>query len=211
MSDPVLDEIELIIEDVHGNHGGKPPSRDGDDGGGDGGGPNESAPDPRRSSERQYATAIAVGLVSVVMLFLVLTATFVALRTKNLHSWNGIRLPAILWVNTTVLLASSATLEAARRRLRLDNSAGFRRMWALTTLLGLTFLAGQVMAWGQLADAGAYETARLASGFFYVFTALHAAHLAGGVAALLYVGWRGSDSLEVGRPIAVQVASYYWH
>jgi len=211
MSGTVLEEIELIIEDVHGNNGGKPPSRDGDDGGDDENGPDGSAPEPQRSREKQYETAIAIGMVSIVVFFLVLTALFIALRAKNLHTWSAIHLPAILWLNTGVLLASSATLEVARRRLRMDNANGFRRMWTLTTVLGLVFLAGQVIAWSQLAAEGAYDTSRLASGFFYVFTALHAAHLLAGIFALIYVGWRGVDSAYFGKPPAVQVASFYWH
>jgi len=128
MSGTVLDDIELIIEDVHGSHGGKPPSRDGDDGGGDDGGRDGNAPEPRRTGSRKYSTAVAVAMLSIVMFFMVLTAAFLVLRTENLHTWAGIRLPRILWLNTCLLLASSATLEIARRRLNMDDSRGFQRM-----------------------------------------------------------------------------------
>jgi cytochrome c oxidase subunit 3 len=211
MPGSVADDIELIIEEIHGNGGGKPPSRDGDDdGGGDDGG-GESAPEPRRPSSKKFSIAVMLGMVSIVMFFLVLTAAFVALRVHNLHNWNGIRMPRILWANTGVLLLSSATLEVARRRLRLDDTAGFRRMWALTTSLGVLFVGGQVIAWWQLAAQGVYVTSRLASSFFYVFTVLHAVHLLGGVCALLYVELHKFDAARVSRSLAAQVASYYWH
>ena len=210
MSGTVLDDIELIIEDVHGNHGGKPPSRDGDDGGGDDGGRDGNAPE-RRPGSRKYSTAVAVAMLSIVMFFMVLTAAFLVLRTENLHTWAGIRLPRILWLNTCLLMASSATLEVARRRLNMDDSRGFHRMWAITAALGMLFVMGQVIAWRQLAAQGFYETSRMASGFFYVFTVLHAVHLLGGLCALLYVGWHNLDASRIGRPMAVEVASYYWH
>jgi cytochrome c oxidase subunit 3 len=145
------------------------------------------------------------------MFVIELTAAFVVLRTENLHTWSRIHLPGILWVNTGVLLLSSVTLEMARRRLSMDDATGFRRMWLLTTSLGLLFVGGQAIAWRQLAAEGAYQTSRLASSFFYVFTALHAAHLLGGVCALLYVGLRDFDAGRVTRPVAAEVTSYYWH
>jgi cytochrome c oxidase subunit III len=212
MPGTVADDIELIIEEIHGNGGGKPPSRDGDnDGGGDDGGGGEHAPEPRPPSSKKFSIAVLIGMVSIVMFFLVLTAAFVALRVHNLHNWTGIRMPRILWANTVALLASSATLEMARRKLRLDDAAGFRRMWGLTTALGILFVGGQVVAWWQLALQGVYMTSRLASSFFYVFTALHAAHLLGGVCALLYVALHKFDAARVSRSLAAQVASYYWH
>jgi cytochrome c oxidase subunit III len=211
MPGTVADDIELIIEEIHGNGGAKPPSRDGDDDGGDDGGGGEHAPEPQPPNSKKYSTAVLIGMVSIVMFFLVLTAAFVALRVQNLHNWSGIRIPRILWANTVVLLLSSATLEIARRKLRLDDAAGFRKMWVLTTALGILFVGGQVIAWWQLAQQGVFITSRLASSFFYVFTALHAAHLLGGVCALLYVALHEFDAARVSRSLAAQVASYYWH
>lgn len=212
MPGTAVDDIELIIEDIRGNGGGKPPSRHGDDdGGGDEGGGGEHAPEPRRPNTRKYSTAVMLAMVSITMFFLAPAAAFVALRVSNLHNWNGIRLPDILWVNTLVLLFSSATLEVARRRLRMDDATGFRRMWSLTTALGLLFVAGQVIAWRQLAALGLYQTSRLASSFFYVFTVLHAVHLLGGICALAFVELHRFDPARVSRAIAADVASYYWH
>jgi len=120
-------------------------------------------------------------------------------------------MPWILWVNTVVLLASSGTLEMARRKLQMDSMRGFKQMWALTTFLGTVFVVGQVIAWRQLAAQGVYMTSRLASSFFYVFTALHAAHLVGGICALLYVGLRKFETARVSQFAAAEVTSYYWH
>jgi len=211
MPGTVADDIELIIEDMRGNGGGKPPSRDGDDDGGDDGGGGGHAPDPRRPNSRKYSGAVLLAITSITIFFLVPTAAFLALRLSKPHNWSGIHLPGILWLNTLVLLSSSATLEVARRKLRSYDAKGFRRMWTLTTVLGLLFVSGQVIAWRQLAVQGAYTTARLASSFFYVFTAMHAVHLLGGVCALLYVEWHRFDTARISRRFAAEIASYYWH
>jgi cytochrome c oxidase subunit 3 len=209
----VIDDIELIIEDIRGSGGGKPPSRhdDGDDGNDGGNTGGERRPEPHPASPKKYSTAIALAMLSILMFFMVLTAAFVVLRFNNLHTWSAIRLPWILWVNTAALLASSGTLEMARRKLQVDSLRGFKQMWAVTTFLGMIFLAGQVIAWRHLAAEGVYMTSRLSSSFFYVFTALHAAHLLGGICALLYVGLRNFAAARVSRLVAAEVTSYYWH
>src|SRR5438477_1931617 len=185
----VLDDLELLIEDISGGGSGKPPSRDGHDDG-DGNDGFGGRLQPRGPNTRKYSTAIALAMLSVLMFFLALTAAFVVLRIENLHTWSGIRMPWILWVNTLVLISSSLTLEMARRKLRVVSLGGFRQLWALTTFLGLIFISGQLIAWLQLKASGVFMSSRLASSFFYVFTALHAVHLMGGICALLYIGIR---------------------
>ena len=53
--------------------------------------------------------------------------------------------------------------------------------------MGLLFLAGQLIAWRQLAAQGVFLVTNPSSSFFYLLTALHGLHLLGGIMALLYV------------------------
>ena len=199
----VLDDFELIIEDIGG--GGKPPSnRDGGDSG-DG-----SRRIPGGSSSRKYAMAIALGMVAVLMFFMAMVAAFLVLRMTS-PKWVEFQVPWLLWVNTLVLLASSATLELARKKLSASDEAGFKKLWTLTTGLGIAFLVGQGIAWKELLTAGIHASTTLAAGFFYVFTVAHAAHLAGGICALLFVGLRKFRGSQITRKAAAEVASYYWH
>jgi len=73
---------------------------------------------------------------------------FIVLR-RGSDLWVTVHLPRILWANTCVLLASSFTLESARRRLFLADASGFRKFWLVTTALGFLFVAGQLIAWRQ--------------------------------------------------------------
>ena len=210
----VLDEIELIIEDIGGGGGGKPP-RDGGDGGDGGGGDSGRGDSPRRRqsqqpSPRRYATAIALASVSILIFFMAMAAAFLVLRATS-PRWVTFHLPAIVLVNTAVLLASSATMEWAQRRLACGDREGFHRLWLLTTGLGVLFLVGQLVAWRQLVSQGIYVATTQASSFFYVFTALHGLHLLGGVTALFYVAFRDFGKGRVTRAIAAEVTSYYWH
>jgi cytochrome c oxidase subunit 3 len=99
----------------------------------------------------------------------------------------------------------------ARKRLANSNFSGFDNLWLLTTILGVVFLIGQVVAWRQLVGQGIYLATNPASSFFYVFTGAHTLHLVGGVAALIYVAKRNFDRAKVSRAVAAEVTSYYWH
>src|SRR5579862_3296392 len=149
-----VSEIELIIEDIGGGGGvGRPPGG-GDDDGSDGGS-NDKRSNPRPPSPRRYYTGIIVGIVSILMFFMALASAFLVRRGTS-NDWIPVHLPWILWLNTAVLLVSSGTLEFARRKLSHSDTAGFRKLWMLTTALGVLFLVRQLIAWRQLAAQGVF-------------------------------------------------------
>jgi cytochrome c oxidase subunit 3 len=199
-------DIELIIEDLGGGGGGKPPVPSG--GGGDdssGRGRPQRQPSPRR-----YYTGITLAILSILMFFMALASAFIVRRGTG-TDWVPVHIPPILWINTGVLLLSSVTLELSRRRLASADVTGFRALWTGTTLLGLTFVAGQVLAWRQLFAQGIFVASNPGSSFFYVFTGLHGVHLLGGIGALLYVALRNFDTAKVTRPVAAEITGHYWH
>jgi cytochrome c oxidase subunit III len=197
-------DIELIVEKKSGDGGGNPPP-----GGGDGGGDDGKKPPKRRPSPSRYYTGIAIGIVSVLMFFMALASAF--LVRKGGPDWVPVHIPALLLANTVVLLSSSGTLELARKRLANSDVLGFRNLWMVTTILGILFLVGQIVAWRVLVGQGIYLSTNPASSFFYVFTGAHAVHLIGGVGALIYVTRRNFDVANVTRSVAAEVTSYYWH
>lgn len=201
-------EIELIIERAGGGGGGNPPPAGGN-GGGDGGGNGNGKP-KREPTANRYYTGIAIGIVSILMFFMALAGAFLV-RKGSSGDWVAVHIPRLVWFNTALLLLSSGTLEMARKWLAKDDAAGFKNLWLITTILGVAFLIGQVVAWRQLAGQGIYLATNPASSFFYIFTGAHALHLLGGVAALIYVAGHNYNTAEITRSVAAEVASYYWH
>ncbi len=198
-------EIELIIEKKTSDGGGgnlPPTGRNG--GGGDG-----KRPRRENSSPNRYYTGMALGIVSILMFFMALASAFLVRRGNGV--WVPVHIPTLMWINTVVLLASSATLEMARHRLAQGRLSVYRNLWLVTTALGIGFLAGQVVAWRQLVAEGIYLASNPASSFFYIFTGAHALHLFGGLAALVYVAKRNFDQAQVTRSVAAEVTSFYWH
>ncbi len=144
------------------------------------------------------------------MFFMALTSSYIVRKGLG-GDWKSVDLPRVLWLNTAVLLLSSATIEAARRQLGLGASGSFRRWWALTTALGFLFLLGQILAWRQLSAAGVFLASNPSSSFFYVLTAAHGLHLLGGMVALLYVVVRAWERSRITQATAAELTAIYWH
>ena len=201
----VTQDVELIIEKKPSNGGGGnfPPANN------DGGGDDGKRPRPRKPSPKRYYTGMALGIASILMFFMALASAFLVRRGSG--DWIPVHIPALMWMNTVVLLVSSGTLEMARQRLAKGQLAAYKNLWLATTALGVLFLIGQVAAWRILVAQGIYLASNPASSFFYIFSGAHALHLLGGVAALLYVAKRNFDQAHVTRTVAAEVTSYYWH
>jgi len=201
-------EIELIIEDSRGGGGGGGRPPDGGDDGDDGDFDRQRRRQP--VSSRRFSTGIAIAMVSILMFFMAMASAFLVLHHGS-HVWVAVHLPRILWANTAVLLGSSFLLERARVRFSQGDDRGFRKLWLVTTVMGFLFVAGQLVAWRQLAAQGVYIASNQASSFFYVFTGAHAVHLLGGVAALLFVLLRDFEKSQISVSLAAELTSYYWH
>lgn len=189
----------------------------GDDGGPfDPGGPPDGPDDSQADGYQPDKNRIGmwVALASILMLFAALVSAYIVRQSNPAPglTWNSMEPPQLLWLNTAVLLASSVTLEVARRSLGRARFVGFSRWMSVTTLLGAGFLAGQIVAWRQLAAQGIYLSSTPHSSFFYVLTSLHAVHLLGGVIALLYVTVGGFRyNFGPARRTGVDVTALYWH
>jgi cytochrome c oxidase subunit III len=204
-SSTVADEIELI-----GTGKGGGGSSFGDDGNSGGGGDEWKGPSGSgRVPQRAYVTGMTIALGGVLMFFMALVSAYIVRKDMPNSAWVNLAIPRILWLNTAILIASSFSLARSRSRFLANDDAGFRHWWGVTTILGIFFLIGQVIAWRQLAAAGVFLATNPASSFFYVFTAAHGVHLIGGVLALLYVAFRPTHRLTKGT--ATEVVSMYWH
>jgi cytochrome c oxidase subunit III len=184
-----------------------PPRPPADGGWGDGGG----GSDGRGSSRRASFTGLYVLLAASTMVFAALTSALVVRRGLG-DDWLSMPKPALLWVNTAVLLLSSFALEMARRALRAGARARFNGWWTAGTALGMAFLCGQVLVWNQLNAAGVFISTNPSNSFFYVFTFAHAVHLLGGVGALFYVDVQALRlSLGPAKRTAIDVSAIFWH
>src|SRR6266478_3456226 len=205
-----------------------PPVRGGGDDGGSG------SPD-YTTRLRRARLGLLVALTPILMLFVSFTSAYIVRQglptldpQTNLlvKDWIPVKLPALLLVNTFVLLLSSLGMELARRQFRGETvlastntaqevSSGEQNKmpWlSMTLLLGLLFLFGQWTAWRQLAASGFYVSSTPSSSFVYLLTGTHAVHLMGGLLALFVASIAALFRRAVAtRSIVIDVTAWYWH
>ena len=217
--------------DQLGRGGGPPAPPSGGGGDGRGGWSPEYAQRLRRAR-----LGLAVLIAPIVMLFVSLTSAYIVRQglptfddaSRNyVRDWGEVNLPLyLLVVNTVVLLASSVTIEGARRDITRQValapvksipgvSLGKERSFpwlGVTVVLGTGFLVGQWLAWRELANRGFYVATNPNSSFVYLLTGVHAVHLAGGIVALLWAAYASLRSKPVeSRRIVIDIAAWYWH
>jgi cytochrome c oxidase subunit 3 len=200
MPGTVAEDIEIIDT---GRGGGTGTPAGGDD---DSGSPGARRPVPRRA----YFTALQLGFAAIVMFFMALASSYIVRKGLG-NDWQRTPMPPVVWFNTVVLLVSSATIVVARKKLERGARDAFKSWWWVTTGLGLLFLGGQIIAWRQLAAAGMLLSTNPSSSFFYLLTAAHGVHLAGGIFALFYVVFRQWNRSRISQATAAELTSIYWH
>ena len=188
-------------------------------GSGNGGGRNLVPAGGEMRSVRDYSpppasTGIWVGLAAISMTFAALTSALIV-RQGSAQDWRHFTLPTVLYLNTLVIIASSFTLEIARRRIAsfmsgTRNQADRPGRWLYITLfLGLIFVAGQTFAWMQLRSQGFGLASNVSYSFFYVLTVAHALHVFGGLGGLVRV--IGKLNRSTLRRSTLVATARYWH
>jgi len=162
-------------------------------------------------------TGVWVALAAITMMFVAFTSALFVREGSSSTDWHHLAIPRILFFNSLVLIASSVTLEAARRRVaafargRIEHVADPLR-WLYGTLgLGLIFVAGQYQAWLGLRAQGLFLASNPNSSFFYVLTGVHVVHVLGGLGGLLYVINKLDRPVLALRRSTLDSMSYYWH
>jgi cytochrome c oxidase subunit 3 len=172
---------------------------------------------PDAGASQMPAAKIGLGVFLAVVgsLFaLLISAYFIRLDIAALDVVDRTKLPAptLLWLNTGVLGLSSVALQWAWIETRRGQMDGVRTSLLVGALSALTFVAGQLLVWRQLTQAGYFLASNPANAFFYLLTGVHGLHVLGGLVALsrtLVRLWRGVavEKLRQG----VELCAIYWH
>ena len=205
---------ERVVQKKVGLGGGSPGPKDFGSRG-QGGGDRSGYDSYGRFSASKYRIGMWVALAGIAMMFTALTSAYIV-RANTSNDWRPIAMPPLLWLSTALILLSSISFEVARRSLKQSKARVYQRWLLLTVLLGLAFLATQLMAWRQLVAQGIYLSTNPHSAFFYVLTGAHGLHLLGGVLALDFLllrSWRRryEEDASAKRQAVANAVAIYWH
>jgi len=178
-------------------------------------GPSADAVDPASYRPPAARVAVVVYFGVITVLFGLISSAYVmrmgmqGMGHGAMGDWRPMPEPPLLWVNSFVLLLSSLAWEAARLGVRQERTDLMRRSMLCAGILGILFLAGQLLLWRELVQAGYYASSNPANAFFYLITALHGLHIAGG----LFFWIRAVLGLRAGADVRlpVELCAVYWH
>jgi cytochrome c oxidase subunit III len=158
---------------------------------------------------------LGVFLAVVGSLFaLLISAYLIRLDIAGSNIVDTARLPAprLLWFNTGMLVMSSVMLQLASVEARRGQLDGVRVDLVAGAVSAFAFVAGQLLAWRQLSQAGYFLADDPAIAFFYLLTGMHGLHVLGGLAALgrTFVRLRRGVAVERVRQ-SVELCATYWH
>lgn len=126
--------------------------------------------------------------------------------------WVPLADPTLLWINTGLLVASSALLQGARNAAQKDEFRTVRTLFVSGGIFAALFIGGQLLAWQQLDTAGLGIDTSPASAFFYLLTGLHGVHLLGGMWVWSRTAFRlFSQGETAGTRLTVELCTAYWH
>jgi cytochrome c oxidase subunit 3 len=151
-----------------------------------------------------------VALASIIMMFAGFTSAYIIKR--NQVNWVTFNLPKVFWYSTVAIIISSVTLWMAQNAFKSREMPKYRKLVVATLLLGVLFIALQIIGFSQLWVNGMTLTANVSFSFLYSIVGLHALHVLGGIIALLVLFVKTfSKKVRNYNIVPVEVMSTYWH
>ncbi|MEU7869797.1 heme-copper oxidase subunit III [Dactylosporangium sp. NPDC049140] len=156
-----------------------------------------------------------VWLSSELMFFAALFAMYFSIRAAAPELWEKhtevLNIPYALTF-TIVLVLSSITCQIGVFRAERGDVHGLRRWFALTFIMGLTFVLGQVNEYRNLVSEGVKINGDGYGSMFYLTTGFHGLHVTGGlIAFVIYLIRTTMGRFTPAQATAAIVVSYYWH
>jgi cytochrome c oxidase subunit 3 len=169
----------------------------------------------RRPDPHAAALSASIGLWVFMGVATVLFALFVTAYVMRMSGEDAvaIALPWQLGLSTALLAGGSAALQASARAARGVAMRRTRKLLLAGGLCALAFLLVQLWAWSALLSAQVMPAGNPGGSFFYLLTAVHGLHVAGGLAAWAWTAraaWHPAADL-VGLGWRIGLCARYWH
>lgn len=159
-------------------------------------------------------------LVSSILMFGGLTSAYIVRMAQG--NWYAFEIPNIFLLSCVVVLASSAAMVFAYRSAKTDELERVKYgIWA-TLILGVVFIALQLLGWKELMSHDVFFSPRradngdlnplISGSFFYVISGIHLVHVFAGLIFLLIVLVKSYQwKVHKKNMLTISLASTFWH
>lgn len=163
---------------------------------------------PLAMHPKKFALWLFMG--SVVMLFASWTSAYIVREAEG--NWLYFELPSLFYYTTAIIIVSSLTLQVAYFAARKDDIDRVKTLVIVTSILGVIFLVGQVLAWAELVKNSVYFVGNPSGSFLYVITGFHGLHIVSAVIFLLVVLISAMKRrIHSGNMAQMEMCTTYWH
>jgi len=164
----------------------------------------------QRKKIHPHKFTLWVGIGSLLMMFAGLTSAYIVKR--NQANWQTFDLPQFFWYSTAAIIVSSVAIILAERAFKQREMKKYRNLLVATLVLGVLFIVFQLLGFQQLWAKQVTLTGNVSYSFMYVIVLLHAAHVVGGLVALLVLFAKAfSKKTRTYNSVPVELVSTYWH
>lgn len=153
-----------------------------------------------------------VFLASLTMLFGAALVGFLVIRATT-DAWpSDVSLPPFLWVSAGLLIMLSLSMVQALRSIRGGRRSALGRWLVAVLLLGVLFIASQVLSLAWMVSVGSVPQTSMHSFAFALLTTLHGLHVLGGLVATAVILIRNAGGGYCAETHGgVDHLGAYWH
>lgn len=165
-----------------------------------------------RSKIHPKKFALWVACASITMMFTAFTSAYLVRQAQG--NWLEFELPNMFYLSTAVIVLSSFTLQGSYSSFKRGNERLYKGLLVTTFILGLAFLVLQYQGWQAMRAIGIELTTNPSGSFIYVISGVHAAHILGGIAALIIAlihAFALKFNATKTRKLRLEMTLTYWH
>jgi len=156
--------------------------------------------------------ALAVACASILMMFSAFTSAYIVRQAAG--NWIEFQLPSLFFISTGIILLSSFTLQFSYRSFLKGKEQLYKGLLLTSLGLGLLFVVMQYQGWLGMMEMGVPLKTNPSGDFIYVISAVHAAHVIGGIAALVIAilhAFTLKFKVTPARKLRFELTFIYWH
>ena len=163
---------------------------------------------PLAMHPKKFAMWLFMG--SILMLFASWTSAYIVRQAEG--NWLYFDLPSLFYYTTGIIVFSSVTMQSAYFAARKGRVDRLKNLLALTSVLGIIFLVGQILAWSELVKNSVYLVGNPSGSFVYIITGFHGLHIVSAIIFLLIV-LNSAVKKRIGSANMAQMemCTTYWH
>ncbi|MGK0391169.1 MAG: cytochrome c oxidase subunit 3 [Maribacter sp.] len=153
-----------------------------------------------------------VSIGSLCMMFAAFTSFYLVRQASG--NWLEFELPSAFYISTAIIILSSITVHLSYWFFKRMNTLMYRSLLLLTLILGCVFVGLQYEGWLALNQMGVYLDGNASGATVIVISALHAAHVLGGIGVLILANIHAfvlPHKVTNARKLRFELTYTYWH